>query len=387
MVFTDTQIAYRLKTDSELKKALKLFRMMRNPLVSGLGVRVLRAMFKIGLPIGSIIKATLFKHFIGGKTIEEGSSLVDRLYKFNVSGILDYATEDKDSETEIQSTIKELHRNLEFASNNPAIPFSVFKPSAFASSRNLEKFSSGKELAPLIKAKLDLMRQRYFEVFTNAANLGVPLMADAEESWTQPIVDQLVMEMMGAFNKEQVIAVNTFQLYRNDRLDYLKKSWEISRKKNFLLGAKLVRGAYIEKERLRAYKMDYPSPVYDTKMETDNAYNEAIKFCVEHIEGILLFMGSHNEYSNKYLMKLMEENGLPRNHPNIWFSQLYGMCDHITNNLAAQGYNVCKYIPYGKIKIVIPYLLRRAEENSSITDQSAQEIELLRQEIIRRSMK
>jgi proline dehydrogenase len=195
------------------------------------------------------------------------------------------------------------------------------------------------------------------------------------------------MEMMQTHNKEKVIVVNTFQLYRTDRLDFLKHSWDVAREKGFLLGAKLVRGAYMEKERRRAGKMGYASPIYETREETDKAFNDAIRFCVDHIDDIMLFMGSHNQFSNEYLMKLMEEKGLPENHPNIWFSQLYGMCDHITYSLAARGYNVCKYIPYGKIKIVVPYLLRRAEENSSISSQSSLEIELLRQEINRRKRK
>jgi proline dehydrogenase len=388
MQFTDTRIAYQVKTDKELKRALILFQLMSNAIFSKFGVRILRFIMKMGIPIQGIIKATLFNHFVGGENLEQGSELIQRLSKVKMNGILDFATEDIEEDAEVDDIVNELLRDIKITSDNPNIPFAVFKPSALTSVKSLETFSTKakEELNAKEKQQYEKMVTIYNRVFSYACQLKVPLMIDAEESWTQRIVDEMAMMMMEKYNKEQVIAMNTYQLYRTDRLEFLKYQYKEAKLKGLHFGAKLVRGAYMEKERKIAFEKGYLSPIYSTKEETDQAYNDALEFCIEHSEDILLFSGTHNHYSNEYTMELMKKKGIPNNHPNVWISQLYGMCDHISYCMADMGYNVCKYIPYGKVKIVTPYLLRRAEENSSVTSHAAIEISLISQEIKRRNI-
>lgn len=388
MQFTDTKVAYHIKSDKELKRALLLFRLMKNAVFSKLGTRSLRLMMKMGIPIQGIIKATLFNHFVGGENLHEGSILIDRLSKVNMNGILDFATEDIEEDADVEEILNELYKDIKCTAENPHIPFAVFKPSALTSTKSLETFSSKPKEQYTVKEQeqYNKMADIYHKVFSMAHELKVPLMIDAEESWTQQVVDDMAMLMIEKYNTNQVIAINTYQLYRTDRLDFLKIQYDQAKSKGLHFGAKLVRGAYMEKERKRALEKGYKSPIYNTKEETDQAYNGALKFCIEHHEDMLLFSGTHNQYSNEYTMELMKNNGLPNNHPNIWISQLYGMCDHISYCMADMGYNVCKYIPYGKVKIVTPYLLRRAEENSSVTSHVPKEISLIKQEIKRRKI-
>ena len=388
MQFSDTKVAYKIKTDKELKRALLLFRLMKNRAFSLIGVRTLRLLMKMGIPIQRIVKATLFNHFIGGETLKEGSELIDRLNKVNMNGILDFATEDIEEDEDVEETLNELCKDIQITAQNKHIPFAVFKPSALTSVKLLEIFSSKPKEAFTEKDLVyyNKMVSIYDKVFSLAHELNVPLMIDAEESWTQQVVDDMAMLMMEKYNSSSVIAINTYQLYRKDRLDFLKFQFEQAKIKGLHFGAKLVRGAYMEKERKRAFEKGYESPIYDTKEQTDHAYNAAQKFCIDHHKEIMLFSGTHNHYSNEYTMQLMKDNGLPNNHPNVWISQLYGMCDHISYCMAYMGYNVCKYIPYGKVKIVTPYLLRRAEENSSVTSHVPTEIKLIKQEIKRRNL-
>jgi proline dehydrogenase len=388
MQFSDTKVAYQSKTDKELKRALLLFQLMKNPVFSKIGVRSLRIMMKMGIPIQGIVKAVLFNHFIGGETLQEGSELINRLNKVNMNGILDFATEDIEEDADVDDTLNELCKDIRITAENKHIPFAVFKPSALTSVKLLEAFSSKPKEAYSEKEhqQFNKMVSIYDKVFSLAHELNVPLMIDAEESWTQQVVDDMAMLMIEKYNKNAVIAINTYQLYRKDRLDYLKYQFDQAKSKGLHFGAKLVRGAYMEKERKRALERGYESPIFNTKEQTDQAYNDAQKFCIDHHKEIMLFSGTHNQYSNEYTMQLMKENGLPANHPNVWISQLYGMCDHISYCLAGMGYNVCKYIPYGKVKIVTPYLLRRAEENSSVTSHVPTEIRLIKEEIKRRNI-
>jgi proline dehydrogenase len=388
MQFSDTKVAYQIKSDKELKRALFLFRMMKNPAFSKIGVRSLRIMMKMGIPIQGIVKALLFNHFIGGESLREGSELIDRLSTVNMNGILDFATEDIDEDDDVEETLNELFKDIRITAENKHIPFAVFKPSALTCVKLLEQFSSKSKDAysEKEKAHYEKMVNIYDRVFSLAHELNVPLMIDAEESWTQQVVDDMAMLMMEKYNKQSVIAINTYQLYRKDRLDYLKLQFEQAKSKGLHFGAKLVRGAYMEKERKRALERGYESPIFETKKLTDQAYDAAQKFCIDNYREILLFSGTHNNDSNEYTMQLMKENNLPKNHPNVWISQLYGMCDHISYCMADMGYNVCKYIPYGKVKIVTPYLLRRAEENSSVTSHVPTEIKLIREEIKRRNI-
>lgn len=388
MQFTDTKVAYQIKTDKELKRALLLFRLMKNAAFSKVAVRSLRYLLKLGVPIQGIVKATLFNHFIGGENLQQGTELIKHLAKANMNGILDFATEDIDEDADVQDILDELYSDIKCTAENKNVPFAVFKPSALTSVKSLELFSSKpkEQYSATEQLQYSKMVEIYHKVFSLAKQLKVPLMIDAEESWTQQVVDDMAMLMIETYNTNEVIAINTFQLYRTDRLEALKQQYEHAKAKGLHFGAKLVRGAYMEKERKRALQKGYKSPIFNSKEETDQAYNDALKFCIEHHNDLLLFSGTHNQYSNEYTMQLMKEQSLPNNHPKVWISQLYGMCDHISYCMADMGYNVCKYIPYGKVKIVTPYLLRRAEENSSVTSHVPKEISLITAEIKRRNI-
>ena len=222
------------------------------------------------------------------------------------------------------------------------------------------------------------------EICQAAADSRIGVLVDAEESWIQNTVDALTMQMMDAFNRDRVVVYNTIQLYRHDRLAFLKHSYEAAHEKGFVLGAKLVRGAYMEKERKRADQLSYPSPIQPNKEATDRDYDLGVTFCIQHIEDIALIVASHNENSNLLAARLLEQRNLPLNHPHVHFSQLYGMSDNITFNLAKAGCPVSKYLPFGPIKDVIPYLMRRAQENSSVSGQTGRELGLIKKELKRR---
>lgn len=382
--FNDTRIAYQSKSKADLKRARFLYRLLKNPLISSIGQNLMKFSVKIGLPVNGLIKATLYKQFIGGETLEDCEKLAEYLAQYNVNTILDYAMEGEDEEDAFQRILNEFIRNIDHAAGNPQIPASVFKPSAIAPNAILERLSNPELTTEEDQQYLTAIRNRFETIFQRAWQKGVPVMVDAEESWIQDIIDSLVMEMMQRYNEEKPIVVNTYQLYRKDRLDVLKTHYEQTKRQGIYFGAKLVRGAYLEQERDRAQKHGYHSPVHDTKAATDKDYDEAVQFCIDHSDSCFTMVASHNEESNRLGVEQLVNNNLDKAHPHVWFSQLYGMADHITYNLAQYGCNVAKYIPYGPVKAVVPYLVRRAEENSSVQSQVDQELEGIEQELKRR---
>jgi len=382
--FKDTKIAFISKTDRDLKQARLLFQALSKNWLVKTANGFLQSALKMHLPVGWIVKPTVYHHFCGGETIRECLPVVNKMEAYNVKAILDYSVEGTETPDSIYSTLEETIQTIHNAAGNKNIPFAVFKPTAFTLKSILEKASNKNVLTGDEKEEISKFRDRIHLLCETAFKMHVPILIDAEHSWFQPVIDEIVEEMMQLFNKKEAIVFNTFQMYRTDRLAYLKESLDRAESGCYFLGAKFVRGAYMERERERAGKLNYPSPVHATKEATDHDYNEALRFSVEHIHRIAIFNGTHNEYSCWYLTELMKENGIDKNDPHMWFSQLYGMSDHISYNLASDGYNVAKYVPYGPVKHVLPYLIRRAEENTSVKGQSGRELSLIKQELKRR---
>ncbi len=382
--FDNTEVAFRYKSNAGMMRAYYLFRMIASPGLVRLSKKLTYFALNLHLPIAWAIKPTLYRHFVGGESIAECEPTVKTLSKFNVKTILDYSVEGgKDAKT-MERTLAETLHSVVNAGKNPDIPFAVFKPTAFASMEVLTHAALGGTFDAETTQGIRRFRDSVEKLSKTAWELGVPIMIDAEDSWYQLFVDDVVTEMMEKYNKEKAIVFNTLQMYRVDRHGFLKESIRKAGEGNYFLGIKFVRGAYMEKERKRAEEMGYPSPIHPDKAHTDAAYDAAIKYSVEHLERMVIFNGSHNEKSNRLLKELMNEHGLPKDEPRIWFSQLYGMSDHISFNLAEEGYNVAKYVPYGPVRNILPYLLRRAEENTSIAGQTGRELSLIVQEIKRR---
>jgi len=385
--FDNTEIAFKSKSSRDLKRSYVLFKTLAHNSLVKVGGVLTQSALRVHIPINWIVKPTIYKQFVGGEDIEECTPVVEQLSKFNVKAILDYSVEGKESPEDIQAALEETLRSIKNAAGNSNIPYAVFKPTAFTTSTVLEKVSASLPLSAKEQKEADSFRQRIEVLCKSAYEQDVPILIDAEDSWFQNFIDEVVIDMMAKYNKERAIVFNTFQMYRHDRLDFLKKSHEMALESDYFLGAKFVRGAYMEKERERADKMGYPSPIQADKESTDNDYNAALKFCVENIDRISVFNGTHNEFSSKYLTQLMAENALKNDDPRIWFSQLYGMSDHISFNLAYEGFNIAKYLPYGPVKHVIPYLVRRAEENTSVKGQTGRELSLITKELNRRKGK
>ncbi len=383
--FYDTAIAFKGKTNKELKSAYYLFKIMKNRGLVKTSERMLLLAMRLKIPYSWVIESTIYKQFVGGKSIEESTSVVEKLSKYNVHSILDYSVEGNTSPDGMDRTMEETLRTIENASNNKYIPFAVFKPSAFASPHLLENAIQGKPLDNVMFSLLGDFKNRVDILCNRAFQLGVPIMIDAEESWYQHLVDETIEEMMLKYNKQKAIVFNTLQMYRHDRLKFLRESLVKAREKGYFIGIKFVRGAYMERERARAIDKGYPSPICGTKEETDKLYNEALILTLENLDIAALFSGSHNEESNMLLAKEMVKRNINPGDKRIWISQLYGMSDHISFNLAHHGFNVAKYVPYGPVKSVMPYLLRRAEENTAISGQTTRELRLLQLEKIRRA--
>jgi proline dehydrogenase len=331
-----------------------------------------------------IIRATIFKHFCGGENIEETAATTKRLAELNVKTILDYSVEGEQHESVFDANINEMQKSIEKAATNTNIPFAVFKPTGFGRFELLEKVNAKKQLSIQEKEEFERFTNRVDTLCQAAFKANVPVFIDAEETWIQNPVDELALEMMRKYNKEKAIVYNTAQLYRWDRIAYIKTLIATAKNEGFKVGLKLVRGAYIEKERERAEKMGYPDPMQKTKADTDRDYNLAQKICIENIETVSFCSGTHNEESALYLSQLMKEHHVSKNDSRIYFAQLLGMSDHISNNLAKADYNVAKYVPYGPVKDVTPYLIRRAEENTSIAGQTSRELQLIKKELERR---
>lgn len=387
-LFDDTQIAFESKSNKDLQNAHLLFKMVASPSLTKIGSMIFKTPSIAELPlVKPIIRKTIYKQFVGGETTSECIKVAQNLYKYGVSSILDYSVEGQVSEVEFDRVKDEILRLVEIAKNNPEFPFVVFKPTAFGSIDIYEKAGKNQLILEEEKSKWQAIRKRFEEVCQKGYDLDVDIMIDAEDSWMQDAADELVDEMMQRFNKEKCIVWNTLQMYRHDRLAYLKKTFQKAETQNYFLGYKVVRGAYMEKERARAEAQNYPSPIQPDKASSDRDYNEAIKFIIKNIHRISLFAGTHNENSCEMLVQLMKQNNLENNHPKVWFGQLYGMSDNISFNLGKLGYNVAKYLPYGPIREVMPYLIRRAQENTSVAGQTNRELSLIEKEIKRRKQK
>ena len=382
--FDDTEIAFSYKSTSELRKANFIFSLVNHPWISAMATGSLKLAFNIGLPIKGIVKKTAFEHFCGGETIEESEKVLQKLGAYGVGTILDYSVEGEKSETGFDQTLEELLRTLDKAKDAEHVPFSVFKVTGLASTELLEKVHRGDVLNTSEETAYKRVKARVDKICAKAHRHKIPVLVDAEETWIQDPIDALADEMMAKYNKETAIVFNTYQLYRTASFRNLQEAFHAAVKQNYYLGAKVVRGAYMEKERERARQMGYPSPIHPNKEATDQAFNDALLFCMNNIQRISVMCGSHNEYSNYYLAQLMSERKISESDKRIWFAQLYGMSDNISFNLAKAGYNVAKYVPYGPVKSVMPYLLRRAAENTSVAGQSSRELILIRKELRRR---
>jgi len=384
MDFKDTKTAFISKTDKELQKARLLFRVMASPAMVTIGKNLISLAFGAHIPVDWAIRPTIYSHFVGGRSLGECHSIVQKLSQYNLKSILDYSVEGKHDDASMTATLDETLRSIANASSDSNIPFAVFKPTAFASSDLLDNSSPAKPLTDQQKKEFEDFRIRVERLCSEAFSRNVPLMIDAEDSWYQHLVDETVENMMHKYNGEKAIIFNTLQMYRHDRLQYLKDIIGKARKGNFRIGIKFVRGAYMEKERERATALGYPSPIQPDKKSTDDAFDQALLVSLDNLDIMDIFCGSHNEESNLLLAHEIDKRGLSRNDPRIWFAQLYGMSDHISFNLANAGYNVAKYVPYGPIKSVMPYLFRRAEENTSIAGQTSRELRLIQTELERR---
>jgi proline dehydrogenase len=384
--FNNTEIAFSGKTNKDLNRSYWLFKMVSNSTFVSLGKSMTTFAIKTYLPIKGLIKATIFKQFCGGETIEECDKTIKELGKFNIGTILDYSVEGKESENDFDACMKETIRTVERAKNDKNIPFCVFKVTGLARFELLEKVSAKMTLSPEEQKEFGKVQLRVSDICKAAYNAGVPIFIDAEESWIQNAIDTLANQMMVLYNTEKAIVYNTYQLYRKDRLGFLKQSYDMAKHGNFFLGAKLVRGAYMEKERARAIAKGYPSPIQDSKENTDRDYDAAVEFCVEHQDRIAICAGTHNELSSMKLADLMQKKNIPAGNKHFYFSQLLGMSDHISYNLANAGYNVAKYVPYGPVREVLPYLIRRAQENTSVKGQTGRELSLIIKEKERRKI-
>ena len=383
-IFNNTQVAFSLKSDTELDRAYFLFKLIDSQPLVRIGTAVTNFAIKAHLPVEGLIRATVFDHFCGGVNENDCLSVVDKMFTKGVSSVLDYSVEGKEEEAQFDAALEMTLKTIEFAEEKKSIPFAVFKPTGFGRFELYEKLGEGQTLDAEEQVEWNRIVARFDQVCKAAHDKDVALLIDGEESWMQDAADDLVAEMMKKYNKEKAIVFNTLQMYRWDRLDYLKKLHGQAKQEGFYIGMKLVRGAYMEKEIKRAEEKGYPSPICATKEATDVNYDEAVLYMVEHLDKMAIFAGTHNELSSYKLMDLMRVNNIEKHDERIWFGQLYGMSDNISYNLAANGYNVAKYLPFGPVRDVMPYLIRRAEENTSVAGQTSRELTLIKTERDRR---
>ncbi|MDC9722863.1 MAG: proline dehydrogenase family protein [Urechidicola sp.] len=384
-LFSNTEIAFQIKTDTELERAYFLFKMIQNEPLVRIGTAVTNFALKTKMPVEKLIRMTVFDHFCGGVTEEDCMPKIDKMYSKKVYSILDYSVEGKESEKQFNHALEKTMNTLEFAKEKESIPFAVFKPSGFGRLELYQKVTEKTSLSSEEQEEWDNVVARYQKVGQMAFDYNVPLLIDAEESWMQGAADDLIENLMVQFNKDKAIVFGTLQMYRWDRLDYLKVLHERAKAQGFHIGMKLVRGAYLEKENERAEELGYPTPICKSKEETDKNYDDALRYMAEH-KKMAVYAGTHNEESSYLLMQLASDANLEKNGSRLWFGQLYGMSDHISFNLAAQGYNVSKYLPFGPVRDVMPYLIRRAEENTSVAGQTSRELNLLKTERKRRKI-
>ncbi len=401
--FDNTEYAFAAKTNAELKKANFLFGIMGKPWMVNAALKITPIAIKWKIPFTkTLIRKTIFKQFVGGETLNETAKVADKLEQYNVQVILDYGVEGKEGEDNFEMARDEFKKVIDYAATQPNIPFMSVKITGFARFSLLEKLDAAMRtfpgtlmkrylraldtLTPQEKEEWHKVRLRIQQLCEAGDKKNVGVLIDAEETWIQDPVDALIILMMDIFNKKKPVIYNTIQLYRHDRLPFLKDAYTAAAERNFIFGIKLVRGAYLEKERNRAVALNYPSPVQPDKESCDKDFNASIEFCIDHLDKIAVIVASHNEYSNLYTTQLLDQKGLPHKHPHVHFSQLYGMSDNITFNLAKSGCSVSKYLPFGPIKDVIPYLMRRAQENSSVSGQTGRELILIKKELQRRNV-
>lgn len=385
-IFDNTEIAFSLKTDTELERAYFLFKMIANEPLVRIGTMVTNFALKAHLPVEGLIRATVFDHFCGGVNEVDCLKVVDKMFTKGVSSVLDFSVEGKETEEQFELALTMILKTVDFAKERLAIPFAVFKPTGLGRFYLFEKKSQKEQLNLQEEEEWSRVVIRFDTICKAGYDKDVPLLIDAEESWMQTAVDEMILEMMRKYNKEKTIVYNTMQMYRHDRMSYMKELRDLAVKEHFHVGIKLVRGAYMEKENERAVANGYSSPICASKDMTDTNYNDGLLFVIENLDTMALFLGTHNDKSNYYLMELLNQKGIQPTDARIWFGQLYGMSDNISYNLAKARYNVAKYLPFGPVKDVMPYLIRRAEENTSVVGQTNRELELIKTERKRRKM-
>ncbi len=382
--FDDTSIAFQHKSDRELLLSYLIFSLTKHPFLVRLLSRAAKLFLSMGLPVKPLIKATVFRQFCGGETRREYQKVIEQLGRAGIGAILDYSVEGGGDEAGFDATKKAILQTIQQAGLEKNIPFACMKMTGIGADRLLEKMTAKGALSTQDKLAWERLKLRLAAICRQASEGGTPIYIDAEESWVQGAIDDLAQEMMQTFNQKETIVFTTLQLYRTDRVEYFERLIKEARRNAFLLGVKIVRGAYMEQERERARRFGYPSPIHPDKPATDRAFDETLRLFIEHIDGVEICVGTHNESSCKLLAGLMAERGIPNNHPHIYFSQLYGMSDHISYKLAAAGYNVTKYLPFGPVASTLPYLARRAEENTAIAGQMGKELEIIIRERQRR---
>ncbi|MDR3226400.1 MAG: proline dehydrogenase family protein [Prevotellaceae bacterium] len=382
--FKNTQIAFEAKTNTDLQRAKFLFNSIKHPWIVKLGKCFVYVTTKLRLPVAWVLKPTIYKQFVGGETLKKCTPLANQLAKYNLKCIFDYSAEGGENADDIQQTFDEFISSIDYAKGNDNVAYAVFKPTALTTDALLEKASAKAELTDDEKKEFEEFKNRFEKLCQRASDNDVRILVDAEDYCFQDAIDEFTDEMMRKFNKKRAIVFTTFQMYRHDRMPYLDRLYNDAVKNDYTVGMKFVRGAYMEKERERAKQFGYTDPICPTKQATDENYNNGLRYVIEHIEKFEVFAGTHNEESNRVLADLIDTHNLAHDDKRIFFSQLYGMSDNLSYNLAHEGYNVAKYIPYAPVKKVLPYLIRRAEENTAIAGQTTRELELIKTEIRRR---
>ncbi|RMA64468.1 proline dehydrogenase family protein [Ulvibacter antarcticus] len=385
-LFDNTEVAFKLKSDSELDRAYFLFKMISHEPLVKIGTAATRFALNLHLPVEGLIRSTVFDHFCGGISEEDCLPVVDNLLGADVHSVLDYSVEGKEDEKQFDATLEKVIELTRFAENKSAMPFSVFKPTGFGRFKIWQKITENESLSQSENEEWERIVKRYDKVCNVAHGCNISLLIDGEESWMQNAADNLCELMMEKYNKDTPIVFNTLQCYRWDRLDYLKDQHQKAKSKGYKLGFKVVRGAYMEKENDRAEDKGYSSPICESKQATDDNFNAVMTYILDNLDDISLFLGTHNEASSYLALDALSDKGIAKNDARVWFGQLYGMSDHISYNLATEGYNVAKYIPFGPVKDVMPYLIRRAEENTSVAGQTSRELTLLKKEKARRGI-
>lgn len=386
-IFNNTENAFSLKSNAELNRAHFLFQMIGKPSLVKIGTSLTNFALKFHLPVEGLIRKTVFDHFCGGVNEQDCLKVVEKMYTKGVSSVLDYSVEGKEEEEQFDACLAMTLKTIDFAKENKAIPFAVFKPTGLGKIDLYEKVGAKLPLSSSEQYEWNRVVARFEKICQYAFDHNVQILIDGEETWMQDAADDLVEKMMEKFNKEKALIFNTLQLYRWDRVDYLKELHKRAQEKKYHIGMKLVRGAYMEKEAKRAEEKGCKNPICESKQATDDNFNAGLTYMLDNISEMAVFAGTHNEESSYLLMSLMEQKGISKNDNRIWFGQLYGMSDNISYNLAAHGYNVAKYLPFGPVRDVMPYLIRRAQENTSVAGQTGRELSLIISERNRRKLK